>query len=103
MPIHTFARTPTTSELLLRAIHAYWAANHFSPSIRELLGSLPVKSTSVVQYNLKKLEQQGSITRVPGINRSIVITEQGAQRLRLAESIATRRGGMPPDQRGGTK
>lgn len=82
--MHTQA-SPDTPTLLLRAIHAYIAANHFSPSIRELLAVMPAKSTSVIEYNLRKLEACGYVTRVRGISRSIVITEQGALRIRLAE------------------
>lgn len=86
MPIQTFARTPTTSELLLCAIHAYWTANHFSPCTRDLMAPTRIASTSTINYHLKRLEAQGSITRVRGISRSIVITEQGAQRILRAES-----------------
>lgn len=78
-------QTLTTPDRLLRAIHAYWTTNHFSPAVRDLLAALETTSTSVAQYHLRKLERQGNITRVPGISRSIVITEQGALRIRLAE------------------
>lgn len=47
--------------------------NGYSPSIREIGDSISVKSTSLVDYYLKQLEDFGYISRDNRISRSIVI------------------------------
>lgn len=54
--------------------------NGYSPSIREIGDSISVKSTSLVDYYLKQLEDYGYISRDNRISRSIVVLKpvQGA-------------------------
>ena len=46
---------------------------HYAPSIREIAARLGISSTSVVEYNLAKLEAAGLITRAQGIARGMTI------------------------------
>lgn len=45
------------------------------PSVREICTATGIKSTSSVHNHLRVLEEEGYITRAPGTNRSIRLTE----------------------------
>jgi repressor LexA len=49
--------------------------NGYSPSIREIGESIDVRSTSLVDYYLKQLEELGYISREQHISRSICLTK----------------------------
>jgi len=59
---------------ILQFITDYRRLKGFAPSIREMAEHLNT-STSLVDYYLRRLENQGRIRRDPGIARSIVILE----------------------------
>mgnify|MGYP005763242247 CR=1 FL=1 len=49
--------------------------NGYPPSIREIGEHVHIKSTSAVNYHLKKLEKDGFISRAEGKARSIVVLD----------------------------
>lgn len=54
-----------------RFLKSYVSANGYPPSIREIGRGLGISSTSVVRYNLVKLETAGLLRRTPGLSRAI--------------------------------
>jgi repressor LexA len=60
-------------KLILEFLSAFQAENGYSPSIREIGESIGVRSTSLVDYYLKQLEEMGYITREQHISRSICL------------------------------
>ena len=67
---------------VLEAIKAFWIAEGFSPSIRDIMEATGISSTCVVQYHIHKLAGAGTIKRTPGIARSYVLIEDGDADLR---------------------
>ncbi len=60
---------------MLRYIRAYIRRHGFAPSVRDLAASCDT-STSVIAYNLERLEARGIIRRAPRIARGIVLVEE---------------------------
>lgn len=58
---------------LLDAMQSHQAENHYPPTLRELGQATGIRSTSVVNYNLKLLENWGYIRREPGISRGLIL------------------------------
>lgn len=82
--------TPTanlteTQQHILDCIRRWLARRRFAPTIREIAKATGITSTSVVDYNLKRLEEAGYIRLQGGKARAIT----------LVEDIAT-----PPDPAG---
>src|SRR5574340_1363333 len=65
--------------------------NGYSPSIREIGESINVRSTSLVDYYLKQLEDMGHISREQHISRSICLVKPAeaarSAAVRIAEGI----------------
>ena len=70
-------RTTTTS-IILDIIREYIEEHGFSPSIRDIMDRANINSTSLIQYHLKKLTDQGCIERTPDTARSIVLLKTTA-------------------------
>ena len=62
---------------MLAFIRDFTVRNSYPPTVREIAGGCDISSTSVVDYNLRHLEKQDCLTRVPGLARCIVLTERG--------------------------
>ncbi len=58
---------------ILKFLEKFQKENGYSPSIREIGESIDVKSTSLVDYYLKQLEEKGYISREQHISRSICL------------------------------
>lgn len=54
-------------------IGEYVDRHGYPPSIRDIQAGCDISSTSVVDYNLKKMEALGYIRRDPEVSRSIVL------------------------------
>jgi repressor LexA len=54
----------------------------YPPSIRDIQGGCEISSTSVVDYNLKRLEEKGYIRRDREVSRAIELTVAGGRRAR---------------------
>jgi repressor LexA len=70
------SRTSTRQKALLY-INTYIQVHGYSPSIREIQDEIQVGSTSVVAFHLDKLQNEGYITRQPGLSRTIRLTDKG--------------------------
>lgn len=92
---------------ILEYIQRYMKEAGFPPSIRDIKDKLDISSTSVVAYNLKKLEERGLISRIDKVSRGIKlpaaeISEAISATLRRVELVGTISAGQPipvPDQR----
>jgi len=60
---------------ILDYIRKFIATRNYSPSVRDIQEGLSISSTSVVDYNLKGLEERGLIQRDKGISRAIKLIE----------------------------
>ncbi len=52
-------------------IRRFWVDNGYPPTVRDIVSGCRISSTSVVDYNLDKLEREGYIRRHSGISRGI--------------------------------
>ena len=60
------------------------SGNPHPPAIREITNGCGLSSTSVAFHNLRRLEAEGFLTRVPGSARSTVLTPRGRPALPAA-------------------
>jgi SOS-response transcriptional repressor LexA len=73
---------PSSKQIeVLRCIHMYWKQHRIRPTIREIGESTGIDSTSVVSYQLMRLEQLGCIVRRTRASRAIVLTEKASRYL----------------------
>ena len=63
-------------ENILKFSSEFVARNGYPPTIREIGKAVGISSTSVVDYNLDKLEQAGLLTRNRTISRGLRLVEQ---------------------------
>jgi repressor LexA len=63
----------STEDRVLEFVKEYIKENGYPPAYRDIVDAGVVSSTSVADYNLKKLEGRGDITRSPGKARTIVV------------------------------
>lgn len=56
---------------MLEAIRQSLTQRGYPPTVRELCDAVGISSTSVVNYNLKRLEDQGFLRRNPDVSRGI--------------------------------
>ena len=62
---------------ILAFIRHYAVTNPRPPSLREIVEGCNISSSSVADYNIRHLEENGYLTRTPGASRTIVLTERG--------------------------
>ena len=62
-------------EHILNFIRQYLQDNGYPPSVRDIVNGCDISSTSVVVYNLNKLEQAGYIRRRSDISRGIELLD----------------------------
>lgn len=67
---------------ILRFIRRFIEEHDYPPSIRQIQDGCNISSTSVVDYNLKKLEGDGYIRRDREVSRAIELLERGGRRPR---------------------
>jgi repressor LexA len=65
---------PERQRKVLECIETYIRDNGFPPTVREIGEEIGVKSTSLVSYYLKRLEERGLITRERSMSRAIQLT-----------------------------
>jgi len=56
-------------EGIMDFIRKYLGENGFPPSIREIGKAVGISSTSVVNYNLRRLEERGYLSREKEVSR----------------------------------
>ncbi|MCJ7510073.1 MAG: transcriptional repressor LexA [Dehalococcoidia bacterium] len=67
---------------ILRFLRQFIEEHDYPPSIRQIQDGCSISSTSVVDYNLKKLEGSGYIRRDREVSRAIELLERGGRRPR---------------------
>ncbi len=75
-------------ELILKFLAKFQEENGYSPSIREIGQSIGVKSTSLVDYYLKQLEDKGYISREQHISRSICLLKDITRNKSVVDQVA---------------
>jgi repressor LexA len=77
-------------------IRSFWSANHYPPSVRDIVSGCSISSTSVVDYNLEILEKEGYIRRHSGISRGIeLIADAIGEAVRRVPLIGVIAAGKP--------
>lgn len=61
-------------EGIMEFIRKYIGENRFPPSIREIGKAVGISSTSVVNYNLRRLEERGYLSREKEVSRGLRLT-----------------------------
>ena len=75
-------------QMILKFLAEFQDKNGYSPSIREIGESISVRSTSLVDYYLKQLEEMEYISREQHISRSIRLLKPLEASISAAKSIA---------------
>jgi repressor LexA len=73
---------------ILQFIITFFNENEFPPTIREIGEQVGITSTSVVNYNLAKLEELRLITRRKEVSRGLSINWDQVEKLNLTELLA---------------
>jgi repressor LexA len=63
---------------MMKFVSDYFQNDQRPPTIREIGEACAISSTSVVTYNLNKLEDRGYLTRDRDVSRGIRLTEEGS-------------------------
>jgi len=61
---------------ILQYIWEYWREQSRPPTIREIGAAVKISSTSVVNYNLNKLEEKGFLEREAEVSRGLKLTDK---------------------------
>ena len=87
-------KMPPRRQRILGFIQEFYLENGIPPTVRDIQKACDISSTSVVDYNLDKLEQAGYINRRPDVARGIKILDQdgrpvsNAPRVQIVGAIA---------------
>ena len=72
----TKGRLSDRQKRMLEFIQRFTAGNGYPPSIREIGDATDISSTSVVNYNLNRLVDEGYVTRDQNVSRGLRLTEK---------------------------
>ena len=72
---------------ILDYIQDFTLENGYPPSIREIGSAVGITSTSVVNYNLNRLVEEGYLDRDQNISRGIRLTEKFARAVELTADM----------------
>jgi len=73
---------------ILQFLEAFISEHDYPPSIRDIQNGCDISSTSVVDYNLKRLEEKGVIRRDREVSRAIELLDgQGERRRRSTVQV----------------
>jgi len=67
-------RLSERQQRILEFVNEYIGENGYPPSIREIGAAAGISSTSVVSYNLKRLEERGYLSRDREVSRGLKLT-----------------------------
>ena len=62
---------------ILEFIQAFMEEHQFPPTVRDIQAGCEISSTSVVDYNLHKLQQNNFLKRLPEVSRGIELIGEG--------------------------
>lgn len=77
-------------EQMIEFIHSYQDDHGYPPTIREIGAAVGISSTSVVNYNLEKLEEQGRIERNREVSRGLRLIDYEPKQVSRRESSNAR-------------
>ena len=89
---------------ILQFIITFVSENEFPPTIREIGERVGISSTSVVNYNLAKLEELALISRRKEVSRGLSLNWDRILEMNLAPdggAVRTRTGSSSPDRTNG--
>jgi repressor LexA len=69
-------------EAIMRFLREFIDDHDYPPAIRDIQVACNISSTSVVDYNLKRLEEAGLIRRDRDVSRGIELLDRGSRRAR---------------------
>ncbi len=72
-------------QAILAFLRRFIDEHDYPPSIRDIQQGCDISSTSVVDYNLKRLEEKGLIRRDREVSRAIELLEAGGRRARTVQ------------------
>lgn len=72
---------------ILKYIWEYWRESSRPPTIREIGHAVNISSTSVVNYNLNRLEEKGFVEREAEVSRGLKLTEKAMSLFDAARSV----------------
>ena len=75
---------------ILKYVWEYWRESGRPPTIREIGSAVNISSTSVVNYNLNKLEEKGFLEREAEVSRGLKLTEKALALYESARSAVQR-------------
>jgi len=93
----------TKQQRIIEFLRDFLEEHDYPPSIRDIQQGCDISSTSVVDYNLKRLEEKGLIRRDREVSRAIELLDAGGRRSRtvrvplLGKIAAGSPIPMPPD------
>ena len=73
------ANLSARQKAILRFIEQFLEENGYPPTIREIGKACKISSTSVVNYNLNKLEREGFLIRDREVSRGLRLTPRARQ------------------------
>src|SRR2546422_4811406 len=79
-------------EHMLRFIRDFSDRHGYPPTIREIGKEVGISSTSVVNYNLDKLEKEGLLERDRTISRGLKVSAHDGNRTPVVQETHTRDG-----------
>ncbi len=91
-------KLPARRQRILDFIHEFIEENGIPPTVRDIQRACDVSSTSVVDYNLHKLRQDGYLNRRPDVARGIELLDESGQPVSTAprvQIVGTIAAGMP--------
>lgn len=77
------ARISQRRQQILSFIREFIERKGYPPTVRDILHSCHISSPAVVQHHLKVLENEGHISREPGIRRSITLASRPGQAIKV--------------------
>ncbi|MGE0228541.1 MAG: transcriptional repressor LexA [Dehalococcoidia bacterium] len=80
MPTGSSAGLSDKQARILQFVEQFVAEHDYPPSIRDIQQGCDISSTSVVDYNLKRLEEKGLLRRDREISRAIQLPGAGTRR-----------------------
>ena len=72
---------------ILEFISEFMIENPFPPTIRDIARNCDISSTSVVDYNLRKLEREGYISRTADVSRGISLINNPDKPIEIPQVI----------------
>ena len=69
----------TTTYAVLETIYYHWKTSRVGPTLEEIRADVNLSSPSAVHLHIKKLEEEGLVSRVPKKHRSMRPTHKGVR------------------------